>query len=291
MVDTAGNASSTSLTTSGNINVGGNLTVSGTANISGISFTSANASTTYLTVGNTAWINNLVATNGTITNASTTYATLPTFWSTNGTITNASSTYLSLSNGFWQTSFPTCSASQKVLYDATTGIFSCGDDATGVAGGGIVIVQEGGVSATTTADTLNFTAADFVVATSSQNTAVISIDYTNSYLTRKNQNETITGIWTIPEFNFTNATGTRASITNGTITNASTTYLTVGTTLFGGNCLIRQCHHHRSHSFRRLIFHQRNQYRWRRSGCCRRHLAAKCHCHQWLCCFRFLIQC
>ena len=85
MVDTAGNASSTSLTTSGNINVGGNLTVSGTANISGISFTSANASTTYLTVGNTAWINNLVA-----TNASTTYATLPTFWGTNGTITNAS---------------------------------------------------------------------------------------------------------------------------------------------------------------------------------------------------------
>ncbi|MDP3003899.1 MAG: hypothetical protein Q8N43_00065, partial [Candidatus Azambacteria bacterium] len=56
-VTTAGAASSTSLTTSGNAYIGGNLTVIGTTNLGNISFT--NASTTYLTVSDTAWINKL----------------------------------------------------------------------------------------------------------------------------------------------------------------------------------------------------------------------------------------
>lgn len=43
---------------------------------------------------------------GIITNASTTYATLPTFWGTTGTITNASSTYLSIATNGWLNSNP-----------------------------------------------------------------------------------------------------------------------------------------------------------------------------------------
>ena len=39
--------------------------------------------------------------NTTLVNASTTYATLPTFWGTSGTITNASSTYLTVSDTAW----------------------------------------------------------------------------------------------------------------------------------------------------------------------------------------------
>ncbi len=83
----------------------GNLTVNGVLSVPG-SMSLGNASTTYLTVSNSAWINN-----GTITNASTTYATLPTFWGTTGTvtnltvtsgaITNASSTYLTVSDTAW----------------------------------------------------------------------------------------------------------------------------------------------------------------------------------------------
>ncbi len=43
------------------------------------------------------------------------------------------------------------------------------------------------------------------------------------------------GLATIPEFNFTNATGTRLFATNGTITNASTTYLTVSNNLWSNH--------------------------------------------------------
>ncbi|MBI2055262.1 MAG: hypothetical protein HYT39_04220, partial [Candidatus Sungbacteria bacterium] len=42
-----------------------------------------------------------VATTTYMTNASTTYATIPTFWSTAGQITNASTTYLTVSNAAW----------------------------------------------------------------------------------------------------------------------------------------------------------------------------------------------
>lgn len=89
--------------------------------------------------------------------------------------TNASSTYLSLSSGFWQTNFPTCTEAQNVLYNSVSGLFSCGDDNSS-AGAGIAIVQEGGVAATTTADTLNFNASYFNVSTSSQNTVNITLD-------------------------------------------------------------------------------------------------------------------
>ncbi len=74
----------------------GNLTISGIFNAPTGQILLGNASTTNLTVSGNLW-----ATNGTITNASTTYATLPTFWGTNGTITNASSTYLTVSDTAW----------------------------------------------------------------------------------------------------------------------------------------------------------------------------------------------
>ena len=73
-----------------------NLTLTGTVNALNSQFNLNSASTTNLTVSGTAWINN-----GTITNASTTYATLPTFWGTNGTIANASTTYLTVSSGLF----------------------------------------------------------------------------------------------------------------------------------------------------------------------------------------------
>ncbi|KKS87809.1 MAG: hypothetical protein UV62_C0025G0003, partial [Parcubacteria group bacterium GW2011_GWC1_43_11] len=97
------------VTLGGTLNVAGdstlnNLTVNGSFTTSGGIATLPNASSTYLTVSNTTWINN-----GVIINASTTYATLPTFWGTNGTITNASSTYLTVSNNLWgnQSAFST----------------------------------------------------------------------------------------------------------------------------------------------------------------------------------------
>jgi len=74
--------------------------------------TITNASSTYGTIS-TLWSNlatipefnftnatgtRLMATNGTITNASTTYATLPTFWGTTGTVTNLTATNGTIAN-------------------------------------------------------------------------------------------------------------------------------------------------------------------------------------------------
>src|SRR3989344_4007968 len=107
-----------SVHSSGNVYIGGDLTVSGTTNLSGSSFSSVNASTTNLTVAGTAWINN-----GVITNASTTYATLPTFWGTTGIVTNASSTNLTGTN-FWSTNGTITNASSTYLTVSDTAWFN-----------------------------------------------------------------------------------------------------------------------------------------------------------------------
>ncbi len=60
----------------------------------------------------------------------------------------------------------------------------------------VINVQEGGSTVGTNTDTLNFTASDFTV-TPSGTVDTVSIDYTNSKITRSDQTQTITGVWTL----------------------------------------------------------------------------------------------
>lgn len=58
-----------------------------------------------------------------------------------------------------------------------------------------VDVQEGGVEKVAAATVLDFTAADFMVTDEGDKKAGIAIDYTNSKIARKDQDEVVTGHW------------------------------------------------------------------------------------------------
>ncbi len=100
------------------------------------------------------------------------------------------------------------------------GNFICGTDATG-AGGGIATIKENNSSVVTSASALDFLGADFDVTNSPAGEGNIAIDYTNSGITRRGQDETITGGWTFSNLIATNATTTNATSTNFTVTGNS----------------------------------------------------------------------
>ena len=141
-----------SIHSSGNVYIGGDLTVSGITNLSGNSFSSVNASTTNLTVAGTAWISK-----GVITNASTTYATLPTFWGTTGTVTNLTATNASTSA--LTINFSTAQSTSTTpfnVYTSTSSVFS-------IAPSGLVTAADftATKSTLTSASSTNLTATNF----------------------------------------------------------------------------------------------------------------------------------
>ena len=75
-----------------------------------------------------------------------------------------------------------------------SGNLSCGTDEGG-GGGGIVTIKEDNVNITTSATVIDFLGADFTVTDSPAGEGNVVIDYTNSGITRKDQNEAITGDW------------------------------------------------------------------------------------------------
>ena len=128
-VGSLGSLSVSGLSSLATLNVSGdstlnNLALTGTLNAGTSNVIFANASTTNLTVSGNAWVTNSVIINGTITNASTTYATLPTFWSTNGTITNASTTYLTVGSSAFFPGSGIWNSSGNVGIGTSTGLFA-----------------------------------------------------------------------------------------------------------------------------------------------------------------------
>ncbi|MEK7558659.1 MAG: hypothetical protein AAB507_02420, partial [Patescibacteria group bacterium] len=112
----------------------GNTTVGGTLGVTGAMTLSSTLSATGLsTLSGGILVNNATST---ITNLTTVDSTTTNATTTNLAITNTASTSaLTISNGFFQGGFSDCSLeSQTVLYNSTTGKFSCGFDSTG--GGG-----------------------------------------------------------------------------------------------------------------------------------------------------------
>ncbi|MFZ5933031.1 MAG: beta strand repeat-containing protein, partial [Patescibacteria group bacterium] len=88
-----------------------------------------------------------------------------------------------------------CASGEILKWNDTSALWECGTDSGG-AGGGISTVQEGDTTIVSAANTLDFLAADFSVSESPTGEANVSIDYTNSGITRTGQAETITGGWT-----------------------------------------------------------------------------------------------
>ncbi|MBP9749538.1 MAG: hypothetical protein KBD21_02315, partial [Candidatus Pacebacteria bacterium] len=140
----------------------------------------------------------------------------------------ASTTDLYVSGGFFQNTLLDCDTEplDVVLYDATTGSFTCGIDDTG-ASVGVVDIYEGGTATLNNAVSIAFDAQHFnVIASGTQ--AIVSIDFANSGVTRASSSETITGVWsfantvTAPTYAATSTTAT------STFFMASTSRLALG---------------------------------------------------------------
>ncbi len=107
-----------------------------------------------------------------------------------------------------------CADGQILKWTESSDTWSCQNDNSS-AGGGIATIQVGDVDAVTSATTIDLLAADFDVTNSPTGEGNVSIDYTNSGITRKGQAETVTGGWT---FNTAATTFTTAITANGGIT-------------------------------------------------------------------------
>ncbi|MDO8529927.1 MAG: hypothetical protein Q7S10_00735 [bacterium] len=124
-----------------------------------------------------------------------------------------------------------CADTQILKWATGGGRWGCAADATS-AGGGIATIEENDVTIVSSATNIDFLGTDFVVGAVGAE-GNISIDYTNSGITRNSTNETITGDWaftmaaaesldissdlaTAGTLNVASITGT-PSATNGTI--------------------------------------------------------------------------
>ncbi len=183
-------------------------------------------------------INNLTMLNSTTTNATTTNLYV------SGTATSTFGGGILVNSAGIRIANLNCSGVSGLLQTDASGHLICGTDDSG-AGGGIVVIQENDSDVTTSATAIDFLGADFDV-TGATGEGDISIDYTNSGITRKGQNETVTGAWTFNNLlSLGQASSTRQSIVDrlyigGTATttitgDSATSTFSGGITLTTGN--------------------------------------------------------
>jgi hypothetical protein len=126
-----------------------------------------------------------------------------------------------------------CSAAGKLVQTDSNGNLICGDDDTS-AGAGVSTIQENDTTIEGSANSIDFLGSDFDVTSSPAGEANIAIDYTNSGIARKNQNETVTANWILSGLTtLTNAILTNSTTTNATSTNAFAGILLTNTASFG----------------------------------------------------------
>lgn len=87
-----------------------------------------------------------------------------------------------------------CDNGDVLKWDDMNQVWECAPDVGGMSGG-VVNVKEGGILLTNAADTLDFSGTEFSLTESPSGEVNIVIDYTNSLITRSNQNEIISGNW------------------------------------------------------------------------------------------------
>ena len=107
----------------------------------------------------------------------------------------------------------------EILKYTDAGGWACAADSGG-AGSGITTIKENDTTVVSSATVIDFLGSDFAVTNSPSGEGNISIDYTNSGITRKGQAETITGGWT---FNTASTTFTTAIDVNSASTIAGLT--------------------------------------------------------------------
>ncbi|HVE81114.1 MAG TPA: MerR family DNA-binding transcriptional regulator [Candidatus Dormibacteraeota bacterium] len=131
-----------------------------------------------------------------------------------------------------------CVNNEILKWDNTNNIWQCGSDL-----GGSVSIEENDISVAPSASTIDFFGSDFDVNQSPAGEANIVIDYVNSLITRKNQNETISGSWTFSSatpITFSNG-APFVAISNGgslTITDGANNLLTISDAGTIGNVTI-----------------------------------------------------
>ncbi len=87
-----------------------------------------------------------------------------------------------------------CDDGDVLKWDNISQVWECAPDVGGMSAG-VVNVKEGGLLLTNAADTLDFSGTDFDLSELPSGEVNIVIDYTNSLITRSNQNEVISGTW------------------------------------------------------------------------------------------------
>ena len=92
-----------------------------------------------------------------------------------------------------------CSGSTSLVQTDSSGNFICGTDDSGV-GGGITAIQENNSDVVSAATTIDFLGSDFDVSLDGASEGDIAIDYTNSAIARKSQDESITGNWNVSKW-------------------------------------------------------------------------------------------
>ncbi len=131
-----------------------------------------------------------------------------------------------------------CNNGELLKWNSGTNIWECSVDAGG-SGSGIAVVQENDTTIVASGATLDFLGSDFTVSESPSGEANVSIDYSNSHITRDNQTQSISGAWTYSN-GLTVSSGTvslpAAQIDNSELANSSLT-VTAGTGLSGGGAV------------------------------------------------------
>ncbi|MEK7525715.1 MAG: hypothetical protein AAB561_01730, partial [Patescibacteria group bacterium] len=131
--------------------------------------------------------------------------------------------------------------SSKLMWDATTGTFSCGTSSSGGSGSALQI-KEGLTSVLNPTATISFEAGNFNVSASGSTEAVVKLDWTNGPASRA-ANETISGIW-----NFSNGASVSGTLevsklgTSGDqlrLTDSATNTKTFGLVVRDGDFLVR----------------------------------------------------
>ncbi len=87
-----------------------------------------------------------------------------------------------------------CGSGQVLKWNNSTLLWYCADD-SGASGSGISTVEENNTSVITSATNLDFLGSDFIVTNAGGGEADVTIDYSNSHITRDNQTESVTGAW------------------------------------------------------------------------------------------------
>ncbi|MBA3724302.1 MAG: MerR family transcriptional regulator, partial [Candidatus Levybacteria bacterium] len=135
-----------------------------------------------------------------------------------------------------------CANGDVLKWNTTTSVWECSATAGG-GSAGITAIKENDADVVSSATIIDFLGSDFTVTDAPSGEGNVSIDYSNSGITRRNQNETVSGSWTFSSAAPLQFSSTNPSISIGntgalSITDGSNTLLSVTDNGTTGNAVI-----------------------------------------------------